>query len=233
MTMTPGFPERGGFADRFRRIERRMRALESAPRSAISGDGRNAYLRRNYFDLSDEGAFRILDDDGNVLARFDKDSIDFYDTSGTLRAQLDTGDLTFWNAAGSLVWSSAQAWSAWVASDTDAQASSASSAWVGVATFHGPIESPDRCIIPIDVRASSPGTTGEVRLVQDDVAGTVIDGPTEIIGFGGSGVEYTDYREASFADHDVDTWPAVTVQVRRSGGTGTVYARCRRPAGWA
>lgn len=143
---------------------------------------------------------------------------------------LDETGLKVFDESGNVLWASGEAYTAWTDPDTHTKASSTSTSFSTVATFSAPIPTPVRYRIAVDVQASTVGTEGEWRIVQDDISGTII-GSAISIGFGGSGVEYSDFREGSWVTHDVDTWPRASVQIRRTAGTGTIFCACRRAAG--
>lgn len=175
---------------------------------------------------------RLNDGAGARLIELTVGGLKAYTASGTLTAHLEGGRLRLWDSSGNFIFSSDEAFSAWVPSDDHTQLSTTSSTYVAVARFWSPIAVPTRCVIPVDVQASSDGTEGDIRLRQDTVAGNTMGEQLAVIGFGGSGEKFSLSIEGNFVTHDVDTWPVVTLQVRRSAGTGTIIAECARPGGF-
>lgn len=98
MTLPPGIPEAGGFADRFARLEAAVRRLEQARPGALSADAENTYLKSGSLILSEDGSFAIRSDDGQLLADFDKDAVTFYDNNEDPLAVLDRSGVSVGDA---------------------------------------------------------------------------------------------------------------------------------------
>lgn len=194
-------------------VERRLGILERTPPGAWSGDGTNAYLRT-----------------GNAIIAGGK--LQLLDATGALRVELDAvGELTVYDTAGNIRWRSVEALSASVPPSTTATNTTSSGTYSTVAEFRGPIETPARFVVAVDVESSNPSTEGDLRVIQSNTSGSVLTEQIQVIGGGGN--QYTAVLQGAFASHDLALFPDITVQVRRSVGAGTVSATCRRPAGWA
>jgi hypothetical protein len=95
--MRPGFPERTGFEDRLRSVERAIRDLQQTAPGGFSGDGKTTFLRGGRslevlggsIKVSEAGSFQIVAADGELLAEFDKDAVTFFDAAGDPIAILD------------------------------------------------------------------------------------------------------------------------------------------------
>jgi hypothetical protein len=215
MTMRPGLPEAGGFADRFQSIDRRLGRLE---RSVVSGvqagpDG-DSYIPdgRNLRVVG--GQVILQDPDGDPSAVMTKDGMTVYDSEGSVR------------------WDSADSRTVSVPATTTAKKTTTSGSFQTVATLWLPFEHPVAGEIVCEVEASAPGTEGEVRFFQDSEhypGNEDITNGSVAIGFGGSGGEFSAVGGCVFVTDSSDFWPGVIVKVRRTAGAGTVSCRVIRP----
>lgn len=161
-----------------------------------------------------------------------------YATDGTTeKVVLDSTGVRTFTLAGSKSFDSADAFRGWAAPDSTAVASSTSTTWVTVARFYSPF-SPDAAgdvAIPVSVQASTDGTEGDLRIIQTSAneLDTVLATHAGVIGFGATGSLYVyDAVANTLVDAGSAMWSVITVELRRSAGTGSVSAQCFRLAGF-